>query len=303
MTRGRPYTLSTLAKTLPSVLSAQQERRLWYDPHVHDELVEAVLGRLAVERPAPDLPGLRSIYASWCRSVPFDNTLKLIHTVEGLPGPLPGSTAESFFGEWLEHGTGGTCWAGNGALHDFLAELGFVVERALATMLPRPDLRGPNHGSVIVTIDGSRYIADASILSGEPIRILERGEEDAAGLLPRLAWLEDKPAVMWRMLTAPDGFPCRIDRIGASWDEWDALHQRTSEWSPFNYELNIRLQRGSESIGAATGQRFVFREDGSLDASPLVGADRTRFLVEDIGISEGVARRVPLDRPIPARPT
>jgi N-acetyltransferase len=194
---------------------------MWYDPHMRDELVEAVLGRLAVERPAPDHAGLRSIYASWCRSIPFDNTLKLIHTVEGLPGPLPGSTAESFFGEWLEHGTGGTCWAGNGALHDFLAELGFVVERALATMLPRPDLQGPNHGSVIVTLDDSRYIADASILSREPIR-LEPGRQDAAGPLPRLTWLEDKPAVVWRTLTAPDGFPCRIDRIGASGDEWDA---------------------------------------------------------------------------------
>jgi N-hydroxyarylamine O-acetyltransferase len=268
---------------------------------MRDELVEAVLARLAVERPAPDLAGLRSVYASWCRSVPFDNTLKLMHTADGLPGPLPGSTADSFFGAWLEHGTGGTCWAGNGALHDFLAALGFVVERALATMLPRPDLQGPNHGSVIVTIDGTRYIADASILSGEPIRILERGEH-ATGPLPRLAWLEDKPAVLWRMLTAPDGFPCRIDRIGAGWDEWDALHQHTARWSPFNYELSIRLQRGSESIGAANGQRFVFQEDGSLDASPLAGMDRTRFLVEEIGISEIVAQRVPLDRPIPPRP-
>jgi len=276
---------------------------LWYDLQMRDELVEAVLARLAVERPAPDLAGLHSVYASWCRSVPFDNTLKLIHTAEGLPGPLPGSTANSFFDNWLGHGTGGTCWAGNGALHDFLAALGFVVERALATMLPRPDLRGPNHGSVIVTIDGSRYIADASILSGQPIRILEPAREDATAPLPRLAWLDDKPAVMWRMLMAPDGFPCRIDRIGASWDEWDALHQRTSGWSPFNYELNVRLQRGSESIGVAAGQRFVFEEDGSLGSFPLEGVDRTRFLIEDIGISESVVRRVPLDRPVPPRPT
>jgi len=270
---------------------------------MRDEVVDAVLARLAVERPAPDLAGLRSVYASWCRSVPFDNTLKLIRMAEALPGPLPGSTADSFFDEWLAHGTGGTCWAGNGALHDFLAALGFVVERALATMLPIPDLPGPNHGSVVVTIDGSRYIADASILSGEPIRILEPGREDATAPLPRLAWLDDKPAVVWRMLMAPDGFPCRVDRIGASWDEWDALHQCTSGWSPFNYELNVRLQRGSESVGVAAGRRFVFQEDGSLDSFPLERVERTRFLIEDIGISESVVRRVPLDRPIPSRPT
>ena len=270
---------------------------------MRDELVEATLARLAVERPAPDLVGLHSVYASWCRSVPFDNTLKLIHSAEGLRGPLPGSSADSFFDNWLEHGTGGTCWAGNGALHDFLAALGFDVARAVATMLPIPDLQGPNHGSVVVTIDGSRYIADASILSGEPIRILEHGREDATAPLPRLAWLDDKPAVMWRMLMAPDGFPCRIDRIGAGWDEWDVLHQRTSRWSPFNYELNVRLQRGSETIGAAAGQRFVFHERGSLNSFPLEDEERTRFLAEHVGISESVARRVPLDRPIPPRPT
>jgi N-hydroxyarylamine O-acetyltransferase len=274
----------------------------WYDPPMRDDLVDAVLARLAVARPSSDLPGLRSVYAGWCSSVPFDNTLKLIHTAEELLGPLPGSTADSFFDSWLKHGTGGTCWAGNGALHDFLAALGFGVERALATMLPRPDMEGPNHGSVVVTIEDGRWIADASILSGDPIRIPEAGRDAASGPLPRFVWLEGKPAVMWRMLSAPDGFPCRIDRIGVGWEEWDALHQRTSEWSPFNYELNTRLQRGSESLGAAGGQRFVFHTDGTLDASPLEGEERTRFLVEDIGISEGIARRVPPDLTVPPRP-
>ena len=79
------------------------------------ELVEAVLARLDVERPSPDLEGLQSVYGAWCRSVPFDNTRKLIHLSEDLDGPLPGSTAEDFFDAWLRLGTGGTCWAGNGA--------------------------------------------------------------------------------------------------------------------------------------------------------------------------------------------
>ena len=66
-----------------------------------------------MDPPAPDLAGLRTVYAAWCGAVSFDNVLKLIHTAEERPGPLPGSTAESFFAAWLEHGTGGTCWAGN----------------------------------------------------------------------------------------------------------------------------------------------------------------------------------------------
>ena len=89
---------------------------------------------------------------------------------------------------------------------------------------------------------------------------------------------------------------------GATRKEWDSLHQRTAEWSPFNYMLNARLLRGGDSIGAARGQRYVFAADGAQVASPLEGDARTRFLVEELGISEAIAYRVPADRPVPPRP-
>jgi N-hydroxyarylamine O-acetyltransferase len=265
---------------------------------VDGDLVDAVLGRLGVARPSRDLDGLRTVYAAWCERVPFDNTLKLIHVAESRTGPLPGSTAEDFFGSWLELGTGGTCWAGNGALHDLLAALGFEVERTIATMLPVPVVVGPNHGSVVVHLDGERWIADASILSGTPIRI----GDGTAQRLPRFAWLDDKPAVMWRMLRAPDGFPCRIDRIGATADEFDALHQRTAAWSPFNYMLSVRTMRSGETVGAEAGRRFAITRDDELESAPLADGERARFLVETMEIAESVARHVPLDREIPPRP-
>ena len=199
------------------------------------ESVVPVLARLGVERPNLDLEGLRSLYGAWCRSVPFDNTRKLIHVFEERDGPLPGSTADDFFDAWLRLGTGGTCWAGNGALHDLLEALGFKVDRAIATMLLRRDAPAPNHGTVVVTVDGRRYVTDASILSGEPLDLLEDGEAPNPGPLPRLDRVDGKPAVMWRMVRAPEGFPCRIDRIGAGADEFEELHGRTRAWSPFNY--------------------------------------------------------------------
>lgn len=265
-------------------------------------LVDTVLARLGVERPSLDLAGLRVVYSAWCGSVPFENTLKLIHIAEEQPGPLPGSTTESFFDAWLEHGTGGTCWAGNSALHDLLAALGFAVERAIATMLPTPDIRGPNHGSVVVSLDGDRWIADASILSGEPIRIAVPREIDRSLSPPRFDLVDGKPAVFWRILRAPDGFPCRIDRIGADRSEFDLLHQRTAAWSPFNYQLSARLTRANVSFGVEAGQRFLIHPDGTFDASPLEGEERLRFLVEHMGIAEAIALRVPADRPVPPRP-
>jgi N-hydroxyarylamine O-acetyltransferase len=265
------------------------------------DLVEAVLARLDVERPSPDLEGLRTVYGAWCRSVPFDNTRKLIHLSEGLDGPLPGSTAEDFFDAWLRLGTGGTCWAGNGALHELLAALGFQVDRGIATMLLRRDAPTPNHGTVIVTAGGRRYVTDASILSGEPLPLLEPGDPPATGPLPRLEWVDGKPAVMWRMVRAPDGFPCRIDRIGAEAEEFDELHRRTRAWSPFNYMLTFRLVRGATTVGIEAGQRFVLR-DPELEAEPLEGEERARYLAGELGIDAAIAARVPPDRPIPPRP-
>lgn len=267
------------------------------------DLVDAVLDRLAIGRPPRELQGLRSVYSAWCGSVPHENTRKLIHARAGLGTPLPGSTADEFFDAWLEDGTGGTCWAANGALRDLLAALGFEVDRAIATMLSTPDVVGPNHGSVVVTVDGERWIADASILSGDPIRIPDSGDTwDDGAPLPRFEWLDGKAAVRWRALNAPKGFPCRIERVGATWEEWDSLHQRTAAWSPFNYMLNARLLRSGDSIGAARGQRYVFGADGSRVVSPLEGDARTHFLVEELGISLTVAERVPADRPVPPRP-
>src|SRR5215510_10126467 len=54
------------------------------------DLLERVLCRLGLAgRPAPTLDGLQTLYAAWCRKVPFDNVRKLIHLHGHAPGPLP----------------------------------------------------------------------------------------------------------------------------------------------------------------------------------------------------------------------
>jgi N-hydroxyarylamine O-acetyltransferase len=265
---------------------------------VRTDLVNRVLEKLEVDVPAPDLGGLCLLYSAWCQSVPFDNVLKLIYVAEGRTGPFPGATAEGFFRSWLGHGVGGTCWAGNGALHDLLESLGFEVTRAIATGLPSPHTPGPNHGSVIVTLEGERWIVDASILSGEPIRIASPEERLGVGPLPRFFWLDGQPAVLWRSLGAPEGFPCRIDRVGALREEWDALYERTRGGSFFNYQLNARIMRGPKSIGASGGRRFSFDDDGSLTSSPLDRDGRIRFLVDELGVAEEIAAQVPDDREV-----
>ena len=176
-------------------------------------VVAAVLERFGIAPPSRDLAGLCAVYAAWCRSVSFDNVLKMIHLAEQRPGSLPGSTAEGFFEDWLACGAGGTCWAGNGALHGLLEALGFDAQRAIATMMPSRS-PAPNHGSVVVSVEGEQWIADASILTGVPIRIPAPGEPAGCTSLPRFEWLDGQPAVVWRTLSDARRLPVphRADR-------------------------------------------------------------------------------------------
>ena len=69
------------------------------------DLLEQVLSRLGLaDRPAPTLDGLQTLYAAWCRKVPFDNVRKLIHLHSHAPGPLPGDDPAEFLAAWSQAG-------------------------------------------------------------------------------------------------------------------------------------------------------------------------------------------------------
>src|SRR5262249_42887251 len=73
------------------------------------DLRERVLSRLGLSAPPrPDLQGLTTVYAAWCRQVPFDNIRKLIHVQTQNQGVLPGDSAQDFFEAWLTDNTRGT---------------------------------------------------------------------------------------------------------------------------------------------------------------------------------------------------
>lgn len=268
------------------------------------ELLERVLARLGLPgQPAPTLDGLRLLYAAWCQRVPFDNLRKLIHLRRGDAGLLPGSHAQDFFESWLRDGTGATCWAGNGALHALLHTLGFAAVRGYATMLVAPDIP-PNHATVVVDCEGRSYLVDASILHGEPLALSATQTTHVA----HPAWgvetqLKDGLQVIrWRPIHMPQGLDCRIDRIGVGSEVFLDFHERSRPWSPFNYQLYARVNRGDTVVGAGFGERFVFDAQGGVQRRPLEAAERLRFLVEDIGIREELAAQVPDDVPTPPPP-
>ncbi|MCC2655783.1 MAG: hypothetical protein K0Q76_891 [Panacagrimonas sp.] len=267
-------------------------------------LQERILARLGLKAaPERTLAGLTTLYGAWCQHVPFDNIRKLIHLRRGDAGPLPGTDAVDFYENWLRHGTGGTCWSGHTALHALLGSLGFDVVRGVGTMLVAPDIP-PNHATVFVELDGTRYIVDASMLHGEPMAIDQPDAGVAHG-----AWgvrVHRAPTghalIHWRPIHMAEGLDCRIDTVGVSADVFAASHEGTRGWSPFNFSLYSRVNRGDRVIGAAFGQWFGFDAAGGVTQRPLGTDERVRVLVEQLGISEEMARAVPPDLPLPPPP-
>jgi arylamine N-acetyltransferase len=267
-------------------------------------LLERVLTGLGFAvRPAPTWHGLKQLYAAWCARVPFDNVRKLIHLHSREPGALPGDTPAEFFEAWLRHGTGGTCWAGNGALHTLLRALDFEAERGLATMLMVPNLP-PNHGSVVVACERRRYLVDASILHGEPLPL----EEHAPSSIEHPAWgvqcsvRAGQWFIHWRPLHRADGLDCRIEALRVNRQSFHERHEDSRAWSPFNFALYARTNRNGAVLGTAFGQRVEIDAGGAVRQRALPPAQRTQFLIEELHMDPALIARLPPDLPTPPPP-
>ena len=88
----------------------------------------------------------------------------------------------------------------------------------------------------------------------------------------------------------------------ASQDEFRERHEATRGWGPFNYALSARLNEGRRVIGASFGQRAETDPEGKVTVRPFSGDERVAFLVENLGISEEMAHRLPPDQEMPPPP-
>ena len=261
-------------------------------------LVEQVLQKMGFSRrPNTDFDGLSAVYGRWCRKVPFDNMQKrLFYTGIG-KGPVPGHNSTDFFQKWLTYGTGGTCWANSHAMHDLLVALGFDVVRCAGTMLSSPDAVGPTHGTVMATLDNRRYLVDGSMLTEKPVPV-----EEGVTLEPRhpaerirVEHRESCWQVFWHSAHRPDGIWCRIERIDVPMADFNQYHERTRTFSRFNSSLYVRLNHPSNTTTIVFGERVVIGSDEHLSRNTLSDQERTQSLVEDFGIVEELAARLPAD--------
>jgi len=268
------------------------------------DLIERVLARLGFStRPAADRAGLAALYAAWCSRIPFDNVRKLIALRAGDPGRLPGDEPRDFLEAWLVDGAGGTCWAMHGAWTELLVACGFRARRGLATMLVAPDIP-PNHATTSVALEGRTLLVDACIQHGEPLVLDPRRETAIAHPAYGVQARPDgaRSIVRWRSPFAPGGMDCRIESLESDAATYRAYHEGTRGWSPFNFSLFVRAPRRGGVVLAVRGERIEIDASGGESRAPLGGEERVRFLVDEVGLAESLARRVPEDVPTPPPP-
>jgi hypothetical protein len=99
-----------------------------------------------------------------------------------------------------------------------------------------------------------------------------------------------------------EGFECRVDRFPATETDFIDSFARTRGWSPFNYELSVRVNRGDRVIGVASGHSITLLTDGSVIRTPFTPDERRRLLIEDVGITEALVMQLPDDVATPPPP-
>lgn len=258
---------------------------------ISEKLRLRVAQRLGLDARLPtDILGLNTLYAAWCSNVPFDNVRKLIALRTGDSGPLPGSDPTDFLENFLEHGTGGTCWSSSNALFEMVVGYGFDARRVAGSMR---DLGVPGHGSVKVKVNGMDWMVDSSMLTMFPIPLTNelyvyRDERFGVEVEPtpegsHLVWFNTPPY--------DDYFPCRLLIDPVTYEFYLERYEISRTNGPFNHHISIRYNRGDARTVLQGPTRHRTTDATGLVSTPL---DRKALLTEMrevVGMSKEILKR------------
>jgi arylamine N-acetyltransferase len=217
---------------------------------------------------------------------------------------VTGGEPAQFFENWLEHGTGGTCFPANGALCALLSALGFDAKRILGSVMMDGIEQGGNHGSVLVRIDETDYLVDAQLAAfsalplivGQPastgegihdIRAVPRGEEFDVLWCPG----SNRQTPMCTRLDLKRG-SVGHDVFLAQY-ALSALRDRRR--SPFNDALFIGRHFSDRIFNIGRCTRTEISADNVAKKREITLAERAQIHVDEFGVSAEIVREIPPD--------
>ena len=259
-----------------------------------EDVYEQFLERIGYStRPEPTLEILNAIYKSWCRDIGYDNVLKRIYFAENHEGPFPVMNPNDFLKTWMKHGTSGSCWPSGEALYSVLSLTGFKVERVAGQMLECNDPMDPNHGAMIVNVDGKYYHTDPGIVSEDVLQLIDgkatQTDNKAFGV-----WSKGDGHVWWRPGHSRTPIEIETKYRNLTYDYFATRYEKTKEFSLFNSSLYIRRNQNNGILTYGRGNIIRVNSEGEFSATPIEQADLATFLIENMGLSEEIVARVPL---------
>jgi arylamine N-acetyltransferase len=262
------------------------------------DLLDRVKSKLGLpSRLSLDLAGLNKIYAAYSGRVPNDNIQKRIWLASDKSRPLTGGEPTQFFENWLEHGTGGTCFPANGALCALLCALGFDAWRILGSVMMEGIEHDGNHGTVLVRIDDIDYLVDAQLAAfsalplivGQPtstgegihdIRAVPRGEEFDVQWYPG----SNRHTPMFTRLDlkrGPVGHDVFLSQYALS-----ALRDR---------KRSIGRHFPDRILNVGRRTRTEISADNVAKKRQVTLAERAQILVDEFGVSDEIVKAIPPD--------
>jgi arylamine N-acetyltransferase len=273
------------------------------EPALAPALLERVLTKLGLSRPPdPDLAGLNALYAAVSASIPFDNVQKRIWFASPQTTPLPGGDPNELFNNWLQHGTGGTCWPINSAMYALAHALGFDARRIVGSVIVKGYPRGANHGSVLVTLNGISYLVDAWMAAFKVLSLMP-GKPSSTG-----RGIHDISAVpiegSFEIISYP-GFDREHPLPFRPEPEYDpvdhalflARYDRTKTVGFFNDAIFICRHFPDSILTMGRKSKFHLAADNTLTKTEPTEAERKKSLIEEFGLSEEIIEKLPPNVP------
>ncbi len=270
-------------------------------PVLAPELVERVLAKLGLHgRPVLDLASLNTLYAAFCGNIPFDNIRKRVWFASDRTTPLPGGDPSDFFQNWLAHGTGGTCWPINGGMYALVHALGFEARRIAGSVIVAGYPRGANHGSVLVTLDGTDYLVDASIAAFKVLPLVPDTPASAGEGIHHIKGvpIEGGFEIFWYTgwnREQPLPFRPELEHDPVDHAFFLARYDWTKKVGFFNDVLLICRHFPDRILTIGRQNKIVVAADGTVTKTRITDGERKAALIEEFGLSQEIVEALPPD--------
>lgn len=246
--------------------------------------VDDVLDALELPREEPSHRYLERLFQRFNARVPFESASKILRNADIPEAAEKPRVPEVFWSDFLESGTGGTCFARVAAFDALASGLGFPTRKALGRVEKDFD-----HAALVVSTEGKEWIADVGFPL--PALIPIGGGEVETEIADLSATATDRGLLVRFVSGVPDG-PRRLEifRAPVSEEEYLALWRKTFR-ADSRFLTNVSLFR-LETARKVTFARGEVRVDDlhTRTRIPIAG-DRPAKLAELFGVDVEVLRR------------